>query len=66
MRSLKARFHRVSKDNPLWSSFVSFTEAIKDQRFSSKIIYQWFDSLVDKDDYSKQDKRAIFSHLLNL
>lgn len=66
MRSLEARFNQISKVNPFWSSFVSFTESIKNQRFSSKIIYQWFDLLVDKDDYSKQDKRAIFSQLLNL
>lgn len=66
MRSLEARFYHILQGNPLWSSFVCFTEAIKGQRFSQKIIYQWFDLLVDKDDYSKQDKRTIFSQLLNL
>lgn len=66
MRSLQARFNQISAKHPFWSSHTNFAEAIAYQRFSRSIIHRWFQKLVDKDDYAKNEKRAILEHLENL
>ena len=66
MRSLEARFNRISEKNPFWSTHTCFAEAIKGQNFSRDIIHRWFQKLVDKDDYAKKEKRAVLAHLENL
>ena len=66
MRSLEARFKKIAEKNPFWSSYICFAEAIAYQRFSRSIIHRWFQKLVDKDDYAKNEKKAILEHLENL
>ncbi|MFC1609004.1 hypothetical protein ACFL2R_02775 [Patescibacteria group bacterium] len=60
MRSLKRRFEKVKKNNPFLSDYNCFTKAITGQGFSDKIIYFWFNKLVDKNDYFMKDKRELF------
>lgn len=62
MRSIERRFNKISKQNPCWSSFVCFGEAIKKQNFSKQAIHRWFQKLVEKDDYAKETKKAILRH----
>ena len=66
MKSLYSRLEKIKQKNQLWSSYACFAVAIKNQKFSKKIIYFWFNKLVNKDDYSKEDKRRILRHLFKL
>lgn len=63
MKSLKARFNQAIKRYPYLSSYICFAEAIKNQKFSSKIIAIWFNKLVEKSDYSTKDKKELLSQL---
>jgi len=66
MRSLQARFNQISVRHPFWSSHTCFAEAVAYQYFSRSIIHRWFQKLVQKDDYARNEKRAILKHLENL
>ena len=66
MRSIKRRFNKIVKRNYFWSSYLCFAEAIKFQQFSKEIIYYWFNRLVEKSDYAKNEKREILKHLCSL
>lgn len=63
MRSIQRRFNNVTKRNTELSSYVCFARAIKGQRFIKQMISRWFYKLVEEDDYSKNDRRALLSHL---
>lgn len=66
MKSIERRFEKISERNPLWSSLICFSEAVKDQRFSNSTLHRWFQKLVDKADYARSEKRGILEHLDNL
>lgn len=66
MKSLERRFKNIAEKNPYWSSHTCFAEAVKQRGFSRQTIHRWFLKLVEKDDYSKSDKKAILSHLESL
>ena len=66
MRSIERRFVLSKDKNTNVSSFIAFTHAIKCQNFSPTVIARWFNQLVDKGDYCKEDKKAILSHLTKL
>ena len=63
MRSIQRRFNKISKQNPVWSSSICFGEAIKKQNFSKQAIHRWFQKLVEKNDYAREEKRTILRHL---
>lgn len=50
MKSIEKRFKQFEKDNPFWSSYLCFANAVMDQKFSEKIIDKWI-HLINKDDY---------------
>lgn len=66
MKSLERRFINIAEKNPLWSSYICFAEAVKEQNFSRDILHRWFQKLVDKNDYTRGEKKAILDHLENL
>jgi hypothetical protein len=66
MKSLERRFNKITKENPYWSSYICFAEAISGQKFSRQTIHRWFNKLVEKDDYDKKDKRALLKQLIEL
>ncbi len=66
MKSVEARFKRIQKQNPSWSSISSFCEAVARQNFNPVIISRWFNKLVDKDDYLKSDKKYIMNYLRDI
>lgn len=66
MKSLERRFKNIAERNPYWSSHTCFAEAVKQHGFSRQTIHRWFLKLVEKDDYSKSDKKAILSDLEGL
>ncbi|OGJ49711.1 hypothetical protein A2335_02960 [Candidatus Peregrinibacteria bacterium RIFOXYB2_FULL_32_7] len=63
MRSIERRFRNIEKQQMHWSTYVCFAEAIRGQQFSRNSIVYWFNHLVDKSDYARNDKKAILEHL---
>ena len=63
MKSLERRFSNISQFNPVWSSYICFVEAVKDQNFSKRIVNYYFNKLVEKDDYAIAEKREIVEYL---
>jgi hypothetical protein len=66
MRSLKRVFNRIRGENPYWSDYTCFAEAVRGREFSKKTIIRNFNSLVDKENYAKNEKREIIEHLVRL
>jgi hypothetical protein len=66
MRSIERRFNTFQHKRPILSSLINFGAAIREQRFSDGAIHRWFNKLVEKDDYARNDKRTILSHLVAL
>lgn len=66
MRSIQRRFNLLTHKKSEWSSFISFSDAIKGQGFSQNMIARWFNKLVGKDDYDKKDKKKLIQHLWEL
>lgn len=62
MRSIQAKYRQLKGKNPSWSSAVWFLEAVRNQNFSEDVIRRWFNRLVDKDDYSKKQKKDILQN----
>jgi hypothetical protein len=66
MRSVKRVFNRIRSKNPYWSDYICFAEAVRGRRFSRKTIIRNFNSLVDKEDYAKSEKKEIIDFLAEL
>jgi hypothetical protein len=66
MRSLKGVFNKVREKNPFWSDYICFAEAVRGKKFSRKTIFRHFNSLVDRNDYAKGEKKKILKFLLEL
>jgi hypothetical protein len=66
MRSLKRIFNKIRNENPYWSDYTCFAEAVRGRKFSRKTIVRNFNSLVDKEDYARGEKREIIKHLVEL
>lgn len=66
MKSLKRRFENIVEKNPSFSSYICFSKAVEGQGFNKQTIHRWFQKLVDKEDYAKNEKRAVLEHLDNL
>lgn len=63
MKSLKRNFKQISEKNPHWSSYVCFAETTRKQRFNKRTIREWFEKLVDKDDYDENEKKELTQYL---
>jgi hypothetical protein len=63
MRSIERRFKQINEKKPHWSPWSCFVKAIKGQKFNKKIINRWFNQLVDKDDYAKDEKKELLEYL---
>lgn len=48
------------------SSYICFAKAVKGQRFSRPIIAKWFPVLVDRGDYSRNEKKELIDALAEL
>jgi len=66
MKSIERKYNKIAEKNPCWSSYVCFAEAIKNRKFGKQTINRWFNKLVEKDDYEKEEKKEILSHLHEL
>jgi len=66
VRSLKRVFNKVKNENPFWSDYICFAEAVHGRKFSRKTIIRNFNSLVNKEDYARSEKREIIDFLVEL
>ena len=66
MRSIERRFEYIQKRNPYWSSFTCFANTIRGQKFSEDRIRRYFNELVDKEDYAKNEKGQILNYLYEI
>ena len=66
MKSIERRFNDLQQKQPNMSSYINFSQALTQGNFAPITIHRWFSRLVEKDDYEKKDKRAIYAHLNNL
>lgn len=66
MKSLERRFNNITKKNLNYSSYLCFVETIKGGKFDRRTIRQWFDKLVDKDDYDQSERKDIIKNLSDL
>jgi hypothetical protein len=63
MKLVKRIFNKVRERNPYWSDYICFAEAVRGKKFSWKTIVRHFNSLVDRNDYAKSEKKDILSFL---
>lgn len=63
---MERRFNNISEKNPNWSSYISFAEAVKGQKFTEQTISRHFYKLVKKNDYEKKDRKVLLINLYNL
>jgi hypothetical protein len=66
MRVLKRIFNKIRIENPFWSDYTCFAEAVRGRKFSKKTIIRNFNSLVDKEDYTGSEKKEIIEFLMGL
>jgi hypothetical protein len=66
MRSLERVFNKIKQENPLWSDYICFSETVKARKFSRQTISQYFNRLVDKNEYIKKDKKTLLKQLSEL
>jgi hypothetical protein len=66
MKSLKRVFNRIRSENPYWSDYTCFAEAVCGRKFSKKTIIRNFNSLVDKEDYAKSEKKEVIDYLVKI
>ncbi len=66
MKSLKRVFEKLKRRNPYWSGYTCFALAISGKGFSKKTISHHFNKLVDKSDYSGQEKKEVLEGLFRL
>lgn len=66
MRSIKRVFENIKRKNPYWSDYICFSQAVSGKCFSKKTISRYFNKLVDNNDYSRREKKAILEWLISI
>jgi hypothetical protein len=66
MRSITRIFSRIRSENPYWSDYTCFAEAVRGGKLSRKTIIRNFSFLVDKEDCARSEKKEILEHLVEL
>ena len=66
MKYIRVRFEKETAKNPNTGSYFCFLKAVKGQSFSEKQIRVYFGKLVDKDDYSRSDRKSLIKQLTAL
>lgn len=65
MKSIRRPFEKIVEKHPDWSSLLCFKETVKNGSFGVVRTRDWFNKLVDKDDYCKSDKKILFKWLIS-
>jgi hypothetical protein len=66
MKSLRRVFEKIKKDNRYWSDYMCFAETVHGRGFTKRTIQRHFNALIDKEDYSKSEKKEILKFLVEL
>lgn len=66
MKQLEKTFNKIKTEEPLRSSFVCFEKTIRGKNYCRRIIQNYFNKLVPKDDYDSKDKKVIISSLCDM
>jgi hypothetical protein len=64
MKSIEARFNKFIEEDPGYSDYLAFSMAVGGQKFSRKLVMEWFNKLVSKEDYDSRDKKEIIEGLM--
>ncbi len=63
----KYQFSETKRLNPFWSDHTCFAETTQGKRYlHPRIIRKWFDKLVAKDEYAREDRSEILHYLCSL
>ena len=60
------KFNKISADNPYWSTYTCFAETITKEELNKPLIMRYFNMLVDKEDYAKNEKEYVMRFLSSL
>lgn len=63
MRTLEGRFENITMKHPEWSSHTCFVETVTGRNFSRAVVAKWFNVLVEKDDYAREDRKQLIEYL---
>lgn len=63
MRSIKHRFDALEQKQPNHGSYINFSMAVSGQKYHPERLRRAFNKLVDKEDYSPDEKRALLQWL---
>jgi hypothetical protein len=63
-KNIKDEFNEFSKQYS--NSLIAFAQAIRGNRFNKVTIQKTFDSLVDPDDYAKNERNLILKQMYNI
>jgi hypothetical protein len=63
MRSIQRVFGHNEKDYPCSSTLVNFAGSVRGRNYTRDIIHRNFNQLVDKEDYSKDNKKEVLRWL---
>ncbi len=66
MKSLQYNFKKAQKGNPFLSTLIQFSIAVRHQNYTSKKIVEWFNRLVDKNDYTSSNKKEVIQYCVQL
>lgn len=62
--SIKYTFQEIQRLNPIWSSWVCFCEMLNKLKIKDRMtIWRWFNRLVNKNNYTKKEKRQLIDYL---
>lgn len=66
MKSIQRRYGLFKARHPELGDFTVLMKTVKGQKYTKDTISRWFEKLVEKDDYSKEDKKHLMDNLLKL
>lgn len=66
MRSIKSRFNKIQRKQPLLGACITLAQAIRSRKFTQSSITREFTKLIPKDEYDKKERRSIIKFLTEI
>lgn len=66
MKSIEYNFEKIRNKNPYLSDYICLTKVIESRDFKRRAISGALRNLVDKDDYSKDERNELLDNLVEL
>jgi len=64
MKQIEKSFNKIKEGHNIWSSYLCFASLCQKVKMTPYQIRKWFNVLVEKEDYEKDEKRSIIEYLL--